>query len=148
MNEKSWAIPASYLGLVLVVGGVAGEGIFEFLASNADIALRAHDEQILAVAIQKAGTAELSAQSAAGAAGRANGSADVADKKAKHAQETANSVEKTAGAIDQELAMAQYLLSDREIIEPDALKARLTPSLTPSLRARDVPEYPAGMPTA
>ena len=60
-NEKSWAIPASYLGLLLVIGGVVGEGVFEGFVSNADTALRAHDSQILAQAETDAGDAKFRA---------------------------------------------------------------------------------------
>lgn len=58
-NEKSWAIPASYLGLLLVIAGVLGEGVFEARVSNADTALRRHDLQILEHAQKEAGDAEL-----------------------------------------------------------------------------------------
>ena len=52
-DERSLAIPASYLGLLLVILGVAGEGIFEALSSNAETTLRAHDEQVLGDTIQR-----------------------------------------------------------------------------------------------
>jgi len=60
-NEKSWAIPTSYLGLVLVVAGVVGEGVFEALVSKTDTALRAHDSQVLAQAETDAGDAKFRA---------------------------------------------------------------------------------------
>jgi hypothetical protein len=63
-DEKSWAIPATYLGLVLVIAGVVGEGVFEALVSNADTALRAHDSQVLAQAVEEAGDAATSAHNA------------------------------------------------------------------------------------
>lgn len=60
-NDNSWAIPASYLGLLLVIAGVVGEGVFEGFVSNADTALRAHDSQILAQAETDAGDAKFRA---------------------------------------------------------------------------------------
>jgi hypothetical protein len=78
-NEKSWAIPFSYLGLLLVIVGVFGEGVFEGLVSNADTALRAHDDQILAQAQREAGDAATSAHNAAKDAGEAKIKADAAD---------------------------------------------------------------------
>jgi hypothetical protein len=60
-NEISWAIPAAYLGLLLVIAGVVGEGVFEGFFSKADTALRAHDSQILAQAEKDAGEAKFRA---------------------------------------------------------------------------------------
>jgi len=60
-NGKSWAIPTAYLGWVLVVAGVVGEGVFEARVSNSDTALRAHDSRMLAQAETDAGEAKLRA---------------------------------------------------------------------------------------
>ena len=60
-NEKSWAIPASYVALLFVIAGVVGESVFESFFSNADTALRAHDSQILAKAESDAADAEFRA---------------------------------------------------------------------------------------
>jgi hypothetical protein len=95
-NERSLAIPASYLGLLLVIGGVAGEGIFEFLSSNAETALRAHDEQVLADTILEAGAAKDSAKKASDAAGEAKTKADAANTAAGEAQQKADSANATA----------------------------------------------------
>jgi hypothetical protein len=92
-KTDGWITPVSYLGLLLVVSGVAGEGIFEFLASKADTALRAHDEQILADTIKEAGTAKDSAHEAVKAAGLARSAANVALGKA----ETASIISDKAG---------------------------------------------------
>lgn len=70
-NPTSWYVPAGAIGLLFVIVGVIGEGYFEVKVSNADTALRAHDEQILADAILSAGTAKDSAEAAAKAAGKA-----------------------------------------------------------------------------
>jgi hypothetical protein len=47
-NPASWHVPAGAIGLMLVILGVIGEGVFEAYVSTSDTALRAHDEQILA----------------------------------------------------------------------------------------------------
>ena len=80
-NEKSWAIPVSYLGLLLVIAGVVGEGVFEARVSNADTALREHDDQILAQAQHEAGDAKTSAEGAANAAVRTNDELGKAEKR-------------------------------------------------------------------
>ncbi len=118
-NPKSLAIPASYLGLILVVAGVAGEGIFEFLASSADTAVRSHDEQVLADTIKEAGDAAASAKNAETAA-------DDAKTKGAQAQASAADVGKKAEQVNQALGMAQFFLSDRDILDPDGLKAKLS----------------------
>jgi len=87
-DEKSFVVPAAYLGLLLVIIGVIGEGLFEALASRAETALRAHDELILAQAIGKAGDAKKSAEEAAAAAAHAQDSANGAVLDAKQARTT------------------------------------------------------------
>jgi hypothetical protein len=47
-NPTSWHVPAGAIGLMLVIFGVIGEGIFEAYVSTSDTALRLHDEQIVA----------------------------------------------------------------------------------------------------
>jgi hypothetical protein len=81
-NEKSWAIPASYLGLLLVIAGVVGEGVFDALVSNADTALRAHDSQILAQTHREASDAN----------DRATAAQTRADAAESHAAEVQESV--------------------------------------------------------
>ena len=53
-NPTSWHVPAGAIGLMLVILGVIGEGIFEAYVSTSDTALRLHDEQILAETQTKA----------------------------------------------------------------------------------------------
>jgi hypothetical protein len=84
-DEKSWAIPLSYLGLLLVVFGVMGEGIFEFLSANVETLLRSHDEQILGATESKFGQLKDSAEAATKAAGKAEDSATKADLSADDA---------------------------------------------------------------
>ncbi len=63
-NEKSLVIPIAYLGLLLVVVGVAGEVVFEFLSSNAETAIREHDSRLLGAAELEAGQAKMDAANA------------------------------------------------------------------------------------
>jgi hypothetical protein len=53
----SWAIPASALGLLLIILGVVGEGIFEARVDTANTALQSHESQILSSAEAQAGEA-------------------------------------------------------------------------------------------
>ena len=121
-NPKSWAIPASYLGFVLVVGGVVGEGIFEFLSSNVETLLRAHDEQVLADTILRAGAAKYSADAAAIAAAGAEGSAGNATKIAHVARTEADSFEARIASANEKAASASEKAADAESHLADALR--------------------------
>ena len=121
-DPKHWRIPLAAFGLLIVILGVGAETIFESLDSNAETAVRTHDELVLGNTIVKAGTAKNSADAATADATAAQGSADVAGRKANEAAKTVESVGKRATRIDQELSMAQYFLSEREIRDPAALK--------------------------
>lgn len=116
-NEKSWAIPASYLGLLLVIVGVFGEGAFEALVSNADTALREHDSEVLAQAMMNAGSAKVSADAAARDASRANASLDEAQKKtrevAKQADAMASRIQELNGQANA-LSPRAYVLDNTE----------------------------------
>ncbi len=89
-NPTSWHIPAGAIGLLFVIIGVSGEGYFEVKVSNADTALRAHDEAVLADTIKEAGTAKDSANDAVKAAELAKRSAGEAIVKADTASAAAN----------------------------------------------------------
>lgn len=93
---RSWHVPAGAIGLVLVIIGVIGEVVFEGLVSSADTHLRGHDEQVLADAIQRAGSAKDSAEKAATAAGTAKKSAEAAGIQAAAAGTTAGNAAKVA----------------------------------------------------
>ncbi|MGB9148569.1 MAG: hypothetical protein WCC14_22285 [Acidobacteriaceae bacterium] len=56
-NPRSWGIPIAAVGLLLVVGGVVGEVVYEGLSSNADIKLQSHESDVLSDAETKAGQA-------------------------------------------------------------------------------------------
>jgi hypothetical protein len=49
-NPRSWGIPIAAIGLLLVVGGVVGEVVYEGLSSNADAKLQSHESNVLSVA--------------------------------------------------------------------------------------------------
>lgn len=130
-NEKSWVIPAAYLGLLLVIGGIVAEGIFEARLSNADTALRAYDDQILADATKNSGDAKDSAKQAKDAADSAKGAADDAETKTKAAAgemaEAANEASKARrvssdalgkvnGAVERANAAEQQAIHLRDIL--------------------------------
>jgi hypothetical protein len=85
-------IPVTFIGLTLVIGGIIGEGVFEFLSADAETAIRAHDEQVLGDTIIQAGTAKESAEKAQKAAELAGKASDAAMGKANEAAGKADSV--------------------------------------------------------
>jgi hypothetical protein len=103
-NETSFAIPASYLGLILVIAGVVGEGVFEGLLSNADTALRWHDDQILADTQQKAGDAKAAADAAVADAKQLTTDLATATSELKKANEGDKKAEDDAGAANTKAA--------------------------------------------
>ena len=114
-NEKSFAIPASYLGLLLVIFGVAGEGVFEFLSSNAETALRAHDEQVLADTISEAGDAATAAIRAKAAADAAETKAETVGKEADQAEAKVVAVDRRADLLNTQIAATMYAFSMRNL---------------------------------
>ena len=44
-----WRVPITFVGLLLVICGIVGEGIFEFLSANAETNIRAYDERFSAI---------------------------------------------------------------------------------------------------
>lgn len=128
-NEKSWAIPASYLGILLVVGGVAGEGIFEFLASRADTELHSHDEHILEKAIARAEAAKDSADAAgksatvaSEASAKAVEKSTKADALAANALTLANGARTEASSFERDIALAKTQAASAESHLADALQ--------------------------
>lgn len=57
-DDGRWTIPLSIVGLILVIVGVAGEGYFEPMQSNAETAVRQFDEKQLGTAISDAAVAK------------------------------------------------------------------------------------------
>ena len=74
-NPGSWMYPLAALGILLVVGGIVSETVFEVLASNADAAIRSHESDVVS-------TAETNAAVANKQAGDANERAGKAEKQA------------------------------------------------------------------
>jgi hypothetical protein len=133
-NEKSVVIPIAYLGLLLVVAGVAGEGIFEFLSSRSETALRAHDEGILGETESKFGQVKDSAEAAAQAASRAQVDSNRAGASAKeasdasgnavksseNAMELASGAKKEADSYEREISGAKQQAADAVSLLADA----------------------------
>lgn len=72
---------AAAVGWLLIIVGVAGEGVAEALVSNADGLLQTFNNIMLSEASTDAGSARVSALAAAQAASRANAELDKAEKK-------------------------------------------------------------------
>lgn len=111
-EDKSWHKPLAAIGLLLVIIGVVGEGVFEAKVSNSDTALRAHDEQVLGDTIIQAGEAEDSAEKAASASARAEGSAGSATKASASAIKVATGARKEADLYAREIANAKQQSAD------------------------------------
>lgn len=56
-NPRSWGIPIAAFGLLLVIGGIVAEVVYEGLSSNVDARLRAHESAVLSVAESNTGLA-------------------------------------------------------------------------------------------
>jgi hypothetical protein len=56
-NPRNWGIPIAALGLLLVIGGVAAEVIYEGLSSQTDAKIRSHESDVLSIAETTAGAA-------------------------------------------------------------------------------------------
>ena len=113
-NERSLVTPASYLGLLLVILGVAGEGVFEAKASSADTALRAHDEAVLADALKNTGDAKSAAGAAEGAATNARLASDGAVARATEVGQKVAVLKERANTADKEVGSALALAGEIE----------------------------------
>ena len=123
-----WRVPMAAIGLLLVILGVVGEGVFEALVSINETKLRAHDELVLADTVIQAGDAKTSAIGAANAATGAqvssqkaqdaSAAAIVASKNAMglatDARKEADSYARDIAAAKQEAANAVSKLADAE----------------------------------
>jgi hypothetical protein len=103
-DPKHWRIPLAAFGLMLVILGVGAETIFESLNSNAETALRGHDEQVLANTIAEAGSAKDSAHTAASDATTAKGDAESAGKEASLARKGEAELERENAALRAKMA--------------------------------------------
>lgn len=107
-NAKSSWVLVGAIGLMLVILGVVGEGVFEGLSYRAETTLREYDSKILAGAVTKSGEAKDSASKASDASVRAKAAADAANQALDEAQMRVEAVEKEADIV-------QYVLSARHI---------------------------------
>jgi hypothetical protein len=125
-DRRSWIVPLAAFGLLIIVAGIVVETYAEGRVSDIDALLRAHESDKITTAEEDAAAAIREAGSAANSADRANDSAVASGLVAEKAQRTVSAVGKKADTIDKKLGMAQYFLSDREIRDPDGLKAKLS----------------------
>jgi hypothetical protein len=113
-NPGSWRYPMAALGLVLVVGGIVSETVFEVLASNSDSDIRSHESDVLSIAEQNAGNANHLAQLAQ--SGNLQLGLDLANAKLeieKRETELAKEQRKTAEA--EEKASEAQLALDKQL---------------------------------
>src|ERR1035437_1437069 len=91
-TAPDWVKPVAALGWVLIIVGVAGEGVAEAFVSKADGLLQTFNNILLAEANKAAGNAKVSAEVAAWAASRANTEAGRAKQKAGEVARQANTL--------------------------------------------------------
>jgi hypothetical protein len=96
-----------FWGWLLVVVGVAGEGIFEGLQNRAEGQLQTFNDILLADAQRNAGNARVSAIDAANAAGRANSESKSAAVSSSNAVLLAQGASKEADSFAEEIASAK-----------------------------------------
>ena len=121
-EPPGWRVPMAAIGLLLVILGVIGEGVFEALVSMNETALRAHDEQALAATIKDAGTAKDSAELAKKAADRANDSSAAAVGAATKSLTLAQNATKEADSFERDIVSSKRLAADAESHLADALQ--------------------------
>ena len=110
-----WRVPITFFGLLLVIGGIVGEGIFEFLSADAETAIRAHDEQVLGDTIVQAGTAKDAADAAVMSSILASRASSEAVGKANEANEASrDAVSLAAGARREADSYARDIASAKE----------------------------------
>jgi hypothetical protein len=93
-NPGSWMYPMAALGLLLVVGGIVSETVFEVLVSNTDAAIRSHESDVISAAEAKA---------------------DVADQKAAAAVERASALDNQTQGLKTEVAQADARAEDEKL---------------------------------
>jgi hypothetical protein len=115
LEAPSWIKLVGLLGWILVVGGVAGEGVFEGALSVSDGQIQTFDEILLANAQRQAGDAADSAERANTAAGDAKTKAESADAAAGNAVAKSDQATHEVDAFHAELHDSEIIL--REHIE-------------------------------
>ncbi len=110
-NVHDWMKVAALLGWMLVVTGVAGEGIAEVFVSMSEGTLQTFNEILLTDATKEAGDAKTSAEGAALAASRANTSAkEIASDLAKQVKREKEAERQLEGEKKKRLELAASLL--------------------------------------
>jgi len=109
-----WRVPITFFGLILVIGGIVGEGIFEFLSADAETAIRGYDEQVLGDTIVQAGEAKDSAKSAATDATTAKGASAGAVTASGTALTLATSARKEADTFEADIKSANTHATEAE----------------------------------
>jgi hypothetical protein len=150
-NLTSWHVPAGAIGLMLVIIGVIGEGVFEVCVSRSDTALRSHDEQILVETERKSGAAESSAVAAALAAsnaedasGKASDKSNEATISAGKASALAKDARHEADSFEKDITSAKKTAADAEQHLANALQeaARAEAELERIRSPRSVADVP------
>lgn len=122
-SQKAYEIAA----VVLVIGGIAGEGFCEFFGAKAEDAVRNFDNEIAIKAGVAAKDALGDATDAQDAASDAQDSSDKADKHAGEAAKKAALAGKEADKLGNEISMVQYFSTSRAVHDQKSLKAQLEP---------------------
>jgi len=121
-KPKRLYTPFAAIGLILVIAGVLGEGVFEVLVSNAETAIREHDDQILAETTIKAGAAKDSAEVAAKAADRADNSSSEAVKASSKSLRLAEGATKEADSFERDIVSSKKQAAEAESHLAEALR--------------------------
>lgn len=132
-EPRKWVIRSQSwyrnIAVILVIGGIAGEGWFEYLSARAETAVRGHDEQILADAVTNSGLAKDSAEAAAEAsAGAVSASGKAAEASGKATASAGNALRlavdarKESESFEKDIVSAKTLAASAESHLADALQ--------------------------
>ena len=117
-----WRVPITFVGLLLVICGIVGEGIFEFLSANAETNIRAYDEKVLGDTIVEAGGAKDSAAGASLAAQAAKTASSDAIAKATKASEASAKALIEANTFERDIISAKESAASAESHLAEALQ--------------------------
>jgi hypothetical protein len=117
-----WVKKVGLIGWLLVVLGVAGEGIFEVVEYRAEGLLQTFNDILLADARRSAGSAKDSAEAASSAASRANHESDEASSSASNAMILAGGARKEAESFEGDIVSAKKQAAEAEKHLADALQ--------------------------
>lgn len=116
-----WVKKVALIGWLLVVLGVAAEGVFEIYDHDASGMLQTFDEVLLVEAQHNAGDAQLSASVASDAARTAREQSDAATTASANARTLATGAAKEAGELTQEITDAKKQSADASSKAADAV---------------------------